>query len=72
MKRLGIYIPTPPSENGGGAERVMMRIAAGIAERGHDVDFVVSRAKSPVWASLSPDVRLVNLNTHRYACSRDS
>ena len=67
MKRLGIYISTPPSEYGGGAERVMMRIAAGIAERGHDVDFVVSRANSPVWASLSPDVRLVNLNTHRYA-----
>ena len=68
QQRVAILIPTPPSRHGGGAERVMMSIAAGIAERGVAVDFLVNRANEDCWGSLSPGVRLRNLDTWRYTC----
>ena len=66
-KKIAIHMPTPPSHHGGGAEKVMMRIAAGLAERGHAVDFVINRAQSAAWSGLSPAVKPVDLGVHRYA-----
>ena len=42
--RVSMFIPSPIQPFGGGAERTMMTIAAGLARRGHDVDFVVDHA----------------------------
>ena len=66
--RVAVFIPTPPSRHGGGAERVMMTIAEGIAERGVAVDFLVNRPNADCWGSLSPGVRLLSLDTWRYTC----
>lgn len=50
---------------GGGAERVMVNLASGLAARGLRIDLIVARAEGP-YASLSmPGVRLVNLGCRR-------
>ena len=43
--RVSMFMPSPIQRFGGGAERTMMTIAAGLARRGHDVDFVVDHAE---------------------------
>lgn len=63
-RRAALYCPTPDLPQGGGAERVMMTVAGELARRGVDVRFIVNRM-GPCWDQLSPDVRLVNLRTHR-------
>ena len=68
QRRVAVLIPTPPSRHGGGAERVMMSIAAGLADRGVEVDFLVNRESEDCWGSLSPNVRLLSLDTWRYTC----
>ena len=68
QRRVAVLIPTPPSRHGGGAERVMMSIAAGLADRGVAVDFLVNRNSEDCWGSLSPNVRLLSLDTWRYTC----
>lgn len=50
---------------GGGAERVMVNLAQGLAARGLRVDMVVVRPEGPYLSLLSPDVRLVDLGCHR-------
>ena len=45
-----------------------MTIAAGLAERGVTVDFLVNRANEDCWGSLSPSVHLRSLDTWRYTC----
>lgn len=47
--------------NGGGVQRVMLALAAGFAERGHQVDLLVGNANGPLRAALSPKLRLVEL-----------
>lgn len=47
--------------NGGGVQRVMLALAEGFAERGHQVDLLVGNANGPLRALLSPKVRLVEL-----------
>lgn len=54
---------------GGGAERVMVNLAHGLAARGLRVDLVVVRAEGPYKELLSPDVRLINLNCRRSPAS---
>ncbi|UEM21906.1 glycosyltransferase [Skermanella mucosa] len=51
--------------HGGGAERVMLRLAAGIAERSHPVDLVLIRREGAYIDAIPPGVRLVVLNTRR-------
>lgn len=50
---------------GGGAERVMVNLAEGLAARGLRVDMVVVRPDGPYRSLLSPDVRLVDLGCRR-------
>ena len=54
---------------GGGAERVMVNLAAGLAARGHRVDMIVVRAEGPYLALLPPDVRLIDLGCRRSLAS---
>ena len=44
QKRLAIFLP---SLAGGGAEKSMLKLAIGIAERGYQVDLVLARAEGP-------------------------
>ena len=54
---------------GGGAERVMLTLAGGFADRGYDVDLVLVRAEGPRLADVPPNVRIVALGTRRTAHS---
>src|SRR5262245_9108933 len=54
---------------GGGAERVMLTLAGGFADRGYDVDLILVRAEGPRLADVPPNVRIVALGTRRTAFS---
>lgn len=54
---------------GGGAERVMLRLAQGLTERGLDVDLVLSRASGPCMDEVPSSVRLVDLHAPRIVAS---
>ena len=64
--RLAIFVPTL---SGGGAERVMCKLAGGIAARGHAVDLVLARAEGPYLAEVPESVRLVDLEASRVLAS---
>ncbi len=55
--------------DGGGAERAMAKLAAGIADRGFDVDLVLSDASGHYLAEVPPQVRIVNLHASRVLAS---
>lgn len=57
------------SLQGGGAERAMVQLAAGMARRGMLVDLVVAHAKGPYVGLVPDDVRLVDLNVFRIEVS---
>src|SRR5215203_254972 len=65
-KRLSLFLP---SLAGGGAEKSMVVLAGGLAERGYPVDLVLTRAEGPFLAEVSPDVRVVDLGAPRVAAS---
>ena len=50
---------------GGGAERVMVNLARGLAARGLRVDLIVARAEGPYLSLVPPGVRLVDLHSRR-------
>lgn len=50
---------------GGGAERVMLSLAEGLAQRGYRVDLVLARRKGPYLANLSACINLVDLGASR-------
>lgn len=50
---------------GGGAERVMVNLAAGLAARGLHVDLIVARSEGPYLSLVPPDVRLIDLHSRR-------
>lgn len=50
---------------GGGAERVMINLASGLAARGLRVDLLVVRAEGPYASLIMPGVRLVDLRCKR-------
>ena len=54
---------------GGGAERVMVNLARGLAARGHRVDMIVVRAEGPYLSLLPPGVRLIDLRCGRSLAS---
>jgi glycosyltransferase involved in cell wall biosynthesis len=69
QKRLAIFLP---SLAGGGAEKSMLRLAAGIAQRGHPVDLVLSQAQGPyrIYLPALPGlVRVVDFGTPRVLLS---
>jgi len=50
---------------GGGAEHVMLLLAAGMAQRGHVVDLVLVRRQGSFADDIPPNVRVVELGTRR-------
>ncbi len=60
--RVAVYMP---SLDGGGAERAMVDVARGLAERGLSVDVVLVEAKGPYLDLLPAGVRLVDLGSRR-------
>ncbi len=65
-RRLAIFLP---SLAGGGAERVSLNLAREVANRGVDVDLVVSQAVGPYISEIPDGVRLVDLEASRVATS---
>lgn len=61
-RRLAIYVP---SLRGGGAERVMVTLANGFAERGYSVDLVLAKAEGPYLDEVADQVRVVDLKSSR-------
>lgn len=66
QKRLALFLV---GIDGGGAERVMLTLADGFAERGLAVDLVVCRATGALSGELPDSVRLVNLDGPRIRAS---
>ena len=60
--RLSVYVPTLAV---GGAERVTVSIANGLADRGYDVDLVVSYPEGELRPAVSGDVDVVELGRVR-------
>ncbi|HJO52671.1 glycosyltransferase [Sulfitobacter pontiacus] len=61
-KHIALFVP---SLNGGGAEKVMVLLANGFADRGYDVDLVVASFQGEFTHEVSVKVRIVNLNETR-------
>jgi glycosyltransferase involved in cell wall biosynthesis len=58
-RKLAIFLPGLYE---GGAERVMLNLAVGLAGRGHAVDLVLAQSEGPYLAQVPQSVRLVELN----------
>lgn len=61
-----------PSLGGGGAERVMVNLARGLAESGLAVDLVLASAEGPLVCLVPPEVRIVDLQASRVLASLPS
>lgn len=61
-RRVALFIPVLSA---GGAERVLLHLAGGFADRGLDVDLVLVRRAGPLLASVPPRVRVVDLRAPR-------
>jgi glycosyltransferase involved in cell wall biosynthesis len=58
-----------PNLRGGGAERVMVNLARGLAGRGCRVDLVLAKAEGPHLSKVAEDVRVVDLRSCRVVTS---
>lgn len=65
-ERIAIFLP---SLVGGGAERVMLNLAGGIAARGFQVDLVLARATGPYLSRIPDGVRVLDLGARRVLSS---
>lgn len=65
-RSIAIFLP---SLQGGGAERVMVALANGLASRGHRVDLVLAKSEGPYLDEVASSVRLVDLKCARVASS---
>lgn len=61
-ERLALFLPTLDD---GGAERVMLQLAASFSARGHDVDLVLAIPGGPLDAQVPPGPRVVSLQAAR-------
>jgi glycosyltransferase involved in cell wall biosynthesis len=59
-ERIALFLP---DLTGGGAERIMVNLARGLAERELPVDLVLVRAAGPLLAEVPPAVRIVELRS---------
>lgn len=66
QERFALYLP---SLLGGGAERVTLNLAEGMAGAGASVDLVLAEATGPLLGGVSPAIRVVNLGAGRVAAS---
>lgn len=64
--KVAVFVP---SLRGGGAERVMLDLAHGFAERGISTDLVLPQVEGPYLSEVRPDVRIVNLKARRVLAS---
>lgn len=62
QKRIAIFMP---ALHEGGAQRQMLNLAQGIADRGHAVDFVLAKAEGPYLPQVPKCVELVDLSEGR-------
>jgi glycosyltransferase involved in cell wall biosynthesis len=67
--KLAIFVP---SLSAGGAERAMLNLAHGFAERGCQVDLVLANASGPYLSKVRETVRLVDLKASRVLTSLPS
>jgi glycosyltransferase involved in cell wall biosynthesis len=56
-----------PAFSGGGSARVMLELATGFSDAGHDVELVVTRARGELVDSVPKNVKLVDLGARRIA-----
>jgi glycosyltransferase involved in cell wall biosynthesis len=61
-RRLAFFLPTL---EGGGAERVMVHLVAGFAERGFPVDLILASAEGPNLAFVPSCVRVIDMKRSR-------
>jgi glycosyltransferase involved in cell wall biosynthesis len=64
--RIALFVP---SLDGGGAERVTVNLACGLADRGFDVDLVLATRRGPFLAAVPTSVRIVDLGVSRVVLS---
>ena len=55
--------------DGGGAERMMVNLAAGFADRDIDVDLVLAEARGPYLSEVPASVRLIDLRRRRVSAA---
>ena len=60
--RLAFFLP---ALEGGGAERVTLTIAQGLAARGHDVELILGERRGPLRDDIPSEVRVVDLGRPR-------
>jgi glycosyltransferase involved in cell wall biosynthesis len=60
--RVAIFLP---ALYGGGAERTMLKLAGGIAQRNYMVDLVLARAKGPYLAEIPQNIHVIDLKASR-------
>lgn len=65
-KRLAIFLA---ALYGGGAERFMLNLAEGLAQRGYSVDLILAQTEGPYLSEVSESVRLVDLGARRLLTS---
>jgi glycosyltransferase involved in cell wall biosynthesis len=65
-KRVALFVP---SLRGGGAERQMLNLAAGLSQRGYATDLVLAQALGPHMSDVPETVRLVDLGASRVLAS---
>jgi glycosyltransferase involved in cell wall biosynthesis len=65
-RRLSIFVPEMIA---GGAQRSMLKLAGGMAARGHKVDLVLACAQGPFLAEVPASVRLIDLKARRVMTS---
>jgi glycosyltransferase involved in cell wall biosynthesis len=54
-----------PSLAGGGAERVLLNLARGLRELGHEVDVVLAKATGELLTQIPADLNVIDLNASR-------
>ncbi|AFV10520.1 glycosyl transferase [Thermacetogenium phaeum DSM 12270] len=62
QEKIALFVP---SLRGGGAERVMVNLARGFAERGISVELVLAKVEGPYLSKVPKDVRIVDLKACR-------
>src|SRR5512136_3134375 len=65
-ERLAFFLP---GLYDGGAERIMLNLAKGIAARGYSLDLVLARAEGPFMDEIPDSVRLIDLKASRVLSS---
>lgn len=62
QQKIAIFLP---ALYGGGAERVLLNLTQGFAQRGYAVDLVLAKAVGPYLAEVPQAVRLIDLHASR-------